>query len=41
MELGRPYWGTESSAGRWREKADVAGKKGGLTQLTWSLLHPA
>ena len=26
MELGRPYWDNESSAGRCREKADVAGK---------------
>ena len=28
------YWGTESSASRWREKADVTGKMEELTPLT-------
>ena len=27
IELGRPYWGTQSPAGRWREKTDVTEKK--------------
>ena len=30
MELGRPYWGTESSADRWREKDVVAEKRRGI-----------
>ena len=29
-ELGRPYWGTESTAGRWRKKAEVAWKMRGI-----------
>lgn len=26
--VGRPYWGTQSLASRWREKTEVTEKKG-------------
>lgn len=31
-EIGHPYWGTQSPAVYWREKADVTGENGGLIE---------